>query len=201
MEDIVDDSQRLIALCDRIYDDPDGADIVDLAEGQVLALHLAVDAVDVLGPALNLGLQPFTGEVLLDVGDGALHVRFAVGAAFVNLHGDLALVSDPPAQNTLSAYRVLFRGPQQQLISTNFYADPAATRWPYLYIPVPDYTPGQQIRLYFRDLNGNTSEFSKVQAFSEVPDYEYLMAGNCAVCFIDKPGLFYITGAAGKRGY
>ncbi len=114
---------------------------------------------------------------------------------------DLALVSDPPAQNTLSAYRVLFRGPQQQLISTNFYADPAATRWPYLYIPVPDYTPGQQIRLYFRDLNGNTSEFSKVQAFSEVPDYEYLMAGNCAVCFIDKPGLFYITGAAGKRGY
>ena len=40
-----------------------------------------------------------------------------------------------------------------------------------------------------------------MQAFSEVPDYEYLMAGNCAVCFIDKPGIFYITGAAGKRGY
>jgi hypothetical protein len=96
---------------------------------------------------------------------------------------------------------VLFRNPQQQLISTNFYTDPTATRWPYLYIPIPNYTPGQQIRLFFRDQEGNTSEFNRVQAFSEVPDFEYTLVGNCAVCFIDKPGLFYITGTSSRRGY
>ena len=113
---------------------------------------------------------------------------------------ELNLVANPPVQNTLSAYQVLFRNPQQQLISTSFYTDPTATRWPYLYIPIPDYTPGQQIRLFFRDADGNISEFSRVQTFTDVPDYEYTMVGNCAVCFIDKPGLFYITGTAGRRG-
>lgn len=114
---------------------------------------------------------------------------------------ELSRVSAPPVPNTLSAYQVLFRDAQQQPIATNFYTDPTATRWPYLYIPVPNYTPGQQIRLFFRDSDGNTSEFNRVQAFSELPNYEYTLVGNCAVCFIDKPGLFYITGTSGKRGY
>lgn len=116
-------------------------------------------------------------------------------------HAELKLVSDPPVPNTLSAYSVLFRNPQQQLISTNFYTDPTATRWPYLYIPIPNYTPGQQVRLFFRDQEGNTSEFNRVQSFSEVPDFEYTLVGNCAVCFIDQPGLFYITGSSSRRGY
>ena len=111
---------------------------------------------------------------------------------------NLELVSNPPVQNTLSAYNLFFRDPQQQPIATNFYTDPSATHWPYLYIPVPNYTPGQQIRLFFRDQAGNTSEFNRVQSFSEMPDYEYTMVGNCAVCFIDKPGLFYITGTSGR---
>ena len=167
--------------------DAEYAVVQDLAphtETQAMVTNLSRDLIASLYQAQVTMPSDFLGE-LLPLGSG-------VG---------LSLVPNPPVQNTLSAYSVLFRDPQQQPITTNFYTDPTATRWPYLYIPVPDYTPGQQIRLYFRDQAGNTNEFNRVQSFSEVPDYEYLMVGNCAVCFIDKPGLFYITGNTGKRGY
>ena len=167
--------------------DAEYAAVQDLAphtETQAMVTNLSCDLIASLYQAQVTMPSDFLGE-LLPLGS-------SVG---------LSLVPNPPVQNTLSAYSVLFRDPQQQPITTNFYTDPTATRWPYLYIPVPDYTPGQQIRLYFRDQAGNTNEFNRVQSFSEVPDYEYLMVGNCAVCFIDKPGLFYITGNTGKRGY
>jgi hypothetical protein len=44
----------------------------------LLALHFAVDAVDVLGPARNLGVDPFQSEVVPEEGD----VFFNVGLPF-----------------------------------------------------------------------------------------------------------------------
>ena len=55
----MDDAQRLIAVLFlvRIEDDPEGRQVVDLIEIDVLLLHLFVDAVEMLGPALHLRLR------------------------------------------------------------------------------------------------------------------------------------------------
>ena len=52
---IVDEAQGAVALSQRIQNDTDGIDIVDLIEGLVLHDGLAVDAVDALDPALDGG--------------------------------------------------------------------------------------------------------------------------------------------------
>src|SRR6185503_7568785 len=53
----VDDAERRVAVADVVDEDPDRVDVVDLGELGGLALHLLVDAVDVLGPALEVGLD------------------------------------------------------------------------------------------------------------------------------------------------
>ena len=63
-------------------------DVVDLAEGGALALHLPVDAVDVLGPAGQLGLDAGLGERLAEHLHGPLDVRLAGPAAALELGGE-----------------------------------------------------------------------------------------------------------------
>jgi hypothetical protein len=65
-------------LLDGVHDDADGANIVDLAERQILAVHLAVNAVDVLGTALDLGLQAFTCKLFLNIRNSSSQIDFAV---------------------------------------------------------------------------------------------------------------------------
>ena len=50
----VHDTERRIAFGNRIDEHPRRADIHDLVEGELLRLHLAPDAVDVLRPAVDL---------------------------------------------------------------------------------------------------------------------------------------------------
>ena len=56
-------AQDVIAFIDGVHNDPQGIDIEDLIEIPALDIHLAVDAVDALDPALqvevhSLGIEP-----------------------------------------------------------------------------------------------------------------------------------------------
>ena len=53
----VHDAERRVALGDRAHHDAYRAHVEQLLEGELLALHLAVDAVDVLGPPVHLRLD------------------------------------------------------------------------------------------------------------------------------------------------
>jgi hypothetical protein len=105
----------------------------------------------------------------------------------------LSATSGPAGVTALSAYQLVLTNAQGTPLTPNFYTVTTSPRFPYLYVPVPDYTPGQGIHLFFRNLAGTTTEYTRVDAFSENPVFEYMMVGNCAVCFVNNPGLFYTT--------
>ena len=50
----MDDTENVVAFQYRIHYNADGVDIVDFIEGTALDIHLAVDAVDALDPAVDL---------------------------------------------------------------------------------------------------------------------------------------------------
>ena len=50
----MDDTENVVALQYRIHYNADGVDIVDFIEGTALDIHLAVDAVNALDPAVDL---------------------------------------------------------------------------------------------------------------------------------------------------
>jgi hypothetical protein len=54
---IVDDAEHGIAVLDLVHQHAHAAHVVDLGEVERLLAHLVVDAVDVLGPAGDLGLD------------------------------------------------------------------------------------------------------------------------------------------------
>ena len=63
VEQVVNDAQHIVALGDVVHNDPEGVEIEDLVHGLVLGIHLAVDGVGVLHPAVDgavdaLGVQP-----------------------------------------------------------------------------------------------------------------------------------------------
>jgi hypothetical protein len=53
----VDDAQRGVAVAHFRDQHAHGAHVVDLAEGQALALHFAPDRIDVFGPAADVGVD------------------------------------------------------------------------------------------------------------------------------------------------
>jgi len=57
-----------IAFGNGVHVDAHGAHVVDLVEGLALALHLLPDPVDVLGPAMHLGMDADRIQLLLQVG-------------------------------------------------------------------------------------------------------------------------------------
>ncbi len=99
----------------------------------------------------------------------------------------------PQGITPISAYQLFLRNSQQTMLTPGFYTIVGATRLPYIYLPITDYSPGQTVRLYYRNLQGVTTEFTRVTSFSEAPTGEFIMVGNCAVCFVNNPGLFYAT--------
>src|SRR5690242_3280285 len=84
----VDDAKRRITRLDRLDDDAHGANVVELAEGELFALHLAMNAVEVLRPALDLCADAGGGELraqpLAERGD----VAFAIRALLVERERD-----------------------------------------------------------------------------------------------------------------
>ncbi|MCK9334026.1 MAG: hypothetical protein M0Q99_01780 [Candidatus Cloacimonetes bacterium] len=102
-----------------------------------------------------------------------------------------ALDSVAPGINSRSAYRVSMMNPQGVSLSPNFF-EQTIEAWPYLYIPVPDFAQNQTVGVFYRSPAGITRELNQVDSFSDFPDNEFIVVGNCVVAFIDNPGVFYI---------
>ena len=86
----MDDAQRGIAVAHFRHQYPYGTHVIDLAEGQALALHFAPDRVDVLGPAADVGVGHAGGfqlgtQLVHHIADKALSVE----AALMQQGGDL----------------------------------------------------------------------------------------------------------------
>jgi hypothetical protein len=99
----------------------------------------------------------------------------------------------PPEVTARSAIGLQLRNAQLVPMAPNFFNILTATRLPYIYIPVQDYDPGENIRLFYRGPAGNTTELTRVDAFGDDLFTQFIMVGNCAVCFVNNPGLFYTT--------
>ncbi len=84
----VHDAERGIAVGHRAADDPQRAQVRELAELQLLVLHLPVDAVDVLGAAGDLGVDARGAQFLLQGGAHRLDVLLAVRATLVQRRCD-----------------------------------------------------------------------------------------------------------------
>ena len=88
--DRVDDAERGVAVLDLLDEAADRVDVVDLLEPGALALHLLVDAVDVLRAALDVGLDAGRGERRPELGDRRVDERLAALAPGVEELGQLA---------------------------------------------------------------------------------------------------------------
>ena len=85
----MDDAERRVAVADVVDEDPDRVDVVDLGELGALALHLLVDAVDVLGAALQIGIDAGVLEPRLELADRPRDVVLATLAPRVEQPGEL----------------------------------------------------------------------------------------------------------------
>ena len=82
-------AQGGIAGTDVTDDDAQGSQVHHLLELQMLALHLAPDAVDVFGSANHLGGDVLPLQFLLQQGDGRADALFALDAPLVQFAGDV----------------------------------------------------------------------------------------------------------------
>src|SRR5690606_4120653 len=85
---LVGDGEGGVAGGDVIHQHADGANVVQRAEGHALALHLLADAVDVVGPAGDLGGDARRGAGAVQARLGVLDEALAVGALLVEQAGD-----------------------------------------------------------------------------------------------------------------
>ena len=82
--DVVNDAQHCVAVLQRARDDAHGKQIVDLIDGNALALQLLVDRIQALDAALHLGLDAGLFQLVVD---DCLHLReksFALFAARID---------------------------------------------------------------------------------------------------------------------
>ena len=86
----VDDAQGGVAVAHFAHQHAHRAHVVDLAEIQMLFLHLPPDAVDVLGAAVHLGaLDAVAVQMAAQAVDHLVDVAFPVEALFIQQLGDL----------------------------------------------------------------------------------------------------------------
>jgi hypothetical protein len=88
----VDDAQRRVAVRDGLDQDADGQLIVDLVDVDAAAQHLAIDAVDVLRPPGQVGVDAVLLQLAAQDLDHALDVLLARDAAAGDLVGDLVVL-------------------------------------------------------------------------------------------------------------
>ena len=84
----MDHAQHRVAGLDVGDDDAERAHVVQLGEIELLAAHLLPDAVDVLGPAADLGADTRRRQFRLQALDRGLHEAFAQHALFFEHLGD-----------------------------------------------------------------------------------------------------------------
>ena len=88
LEHVVDDAQHVVAVGNGVHDHTEGAEVEDAVERQLLGIHLAVDAVDVLDAAEDGGMDPFLLEPDADLLLHAVHEGFQFGHPPVQRLGD-----------------------------------------------------------------------------------------------------------------
>jgi len=84
----MDRAQRVIALALLLHDHADAKQIIDLVKGAIFLLHLAVNAVQVLGATGDAIVQALLIQASTHGGDGAFQVRHALRALLRHQAGD-----------------------------------------------------------------------------------------------------------------
>ncbi len=89
----VDQAQRDVT-CRNIFDDhPHRAHVVDSLKRVLLALHLAIDRIDVFGTTIHFNqVNVIRGEFRFDLFDDLIHLLFTLGAALVEQASDLTIL-------------------------------------------------------------------------------------------------------------
>ena len=86
---VVEDAEGCVAVGDRLDQDPEGHEVVDLLELDALALQLLLDRVEALDAPLDLGVDPGLGELLLDRAADLLDEGAGLLALLVDPAGEL----------------------------------------------------------------------------------------------------------------
>ena len=81
----MDDAEHRIAVLDRVDNDANGNQVIDLLKGLVLQDHLLVDRIEMLGPTVHIIVDMVLVKLIGELGDDGADVRLALGA----LHADL----------------------------------------------------------------------------------------------------------------
>ncbi len=99
-----------------------------------------------------------------------------------------------PGYNPITSVRLDFIDNSNQAINTAFIYEHAYEESPILYLSFPPSYTNSNLRLFFRDINGNVTEYTRVNEFSEDMFYlEFIAHSNCAIVVVNSPGSFFIT--------
>ena len=85
LEHLMDVPEDVVALGDRVHDDPEGIEIVQLVQRLVLLLHLAVDRIDVLDPPGDRATDVHLTQPVAEPGLDVLHKGLRVAAVGVQV--------------------------------------------------------------------------------------------------------------------
>jgi len=100
--------------------------------------------------------------------------------------------SIPNMPEALYGYRLNFRNPQGIPYNPGFIDNYITDQYPHFFIPIDDPALIPTARIIFRSPIGNETELVRVQTFSDNFRNEFVMIGNCALCFVNQPGLFIV---------
>ncbi|MCK9308927.1 MAG: hypothetical protein M0P99_01485 [Candidatus Cloacimonetes bacterium] len=103
------------------------------------------------------------------------------------------LSSIPGITNLLAAYQLQFTLANSSTLYPDFYNVIGATQEPYIYLPISDIAAIPTARLFYRDFSGQISELTRVESFGDNYADEYTVVGNCFICTVSNPGIFYIS--------
>jgi len=119
---------------------------------------------------------------------------FYANATPVGTHVSLEDMTDlSSVPGALSATKLDIKDTSNQTIQTNFLLGYLTTDYPLLYVPFPYQNAGQNISFWFKDASDVITQYTQVTAFSANAMTEFMIVGNCAVCFPNNPGIFYTT--------
>ncbi len=88
----VDDTQRGVAIAHFRHQHTQRTHVIDLAEGQALALHFAPDGIDMLGTPADVGGHAGGLQFVVELGHDVADEALAVQPAFMQQLGDLLVL-------------------------------------------------------------------------------------------------------------
>ena len=92
MEQVVDVAQNVIAVGDGVHNDTESVNVIQLIHGFALVLHLPIDGVDVLDPAVGLVVDTHTGQTVGDPVLNGVHELLVLLLVGLQVGGDGVVV-------------------------------------------------------------------------------------------------------------